>query len=493
MNETGAPRLDAPAAVLQLAADVERDLAGTPAAAAAAKIRERLDGPLRVAIAGRVKAGKSTLLNALVGERLAPTDAGECTKLVSWYERGDRYEVIARRKDGKEQPLTFDRDDGALDVHLGGLAEHEVDRLEVRWPTQSLARITLIDTPGLASINDENSRRTRDFLEADGDSPTDADAVIYLMRHLHRSDVDFLDAFMDRTVSAASPVNAVAVLSRADEIGGGRLDAMDSAARIAARYCGDDQVRSLCADVVPIAGLLAETGLTLREEEVGSLRTLAAEPPEQLERMLLGAEQFCDLHGGVLPVEVRRELLGRLGLYGVRASLQLLAGGATTAASLGPALVERSGLEQLRRVMNEHFMPRARVLKARSALLSLRRLARELATVEPAVADKVARTAEQIEASAIEFARMRAAHLVTTGAARFPDADRGELQRLLLAATPAAALGLEFDPAPDAVRSAAQQAVQRWRTKATNPLADRTVVEVCETAARSAEALYIGV
>ena len=32
----------------------------------------RLDGPLRVAIAGKVKAGKSTLLNALVGEKVAP-------------------------------------------------------------------------------------------------------------------------------------------------------------------------------------------------------------------------------------------------------------------------------------------------------------------------------------------------------------------------------------------------------------------------------------
>ena len=35
-------------------------------------VLDRLDEPLRVAIAGKVKAGKSTLLNALVGEELAP-------------------------------------------------------------------------------------------------------------------------------------------------------------------------------------------------------------------------------------------------------------------------------------------------------------------------------------------------------------------------------------------------------------------------------------
>ena len=250
-------------------------------------IRERVEGPLRVAIAGRVKAGKSTLLNALVGERLAPTDAGECTRLVSWYRKGATYEVSARRNDGQDQTLAFRRSDGALDIELGGLSENEVAWLDVRWPSSALDQVTLIDTPGLASLNDENSRRTRDFLDSDSDGGSDADAVIYLMRHVHKDDVAFLDAFMDRSVAAASPVNAVAVLSRADEIGAGRLDAMDSAARIAQRYEADPQVRSLCANVTPLAGLLAETGLTLREEEVANLRTLAATDPEVLERMLL--------------------------------------------------------------------------------------------------------------------------------------------------------------------------------------------------------------
>jgi hypothetical protein len=129
----------------------------------------------------------------------------------------------------------------------GALREADIATIDVSWPTSSLETITLIDTPGLASLNDENSRRTREFLEFDENKPSDADAVIYLMRHAHRSDVAFLDAFMDRSVTAASPVNAVAVLSRADEIGAGRLDAMVSSAKIAQRYAADPSAhRPVC-------------------------------------------------------------------------------------------------------------------------------------------------------------------------------------------------------------------------------------------------------
>ena len=328
----------------------------------------------------------------------------------------------------------------------------------------------------------------------EGDTPSDADAVIYLMRHAHRNDIDFLDAFMDRSVTAASPVNAVAVLSRADEIGAGRLDAMESASRIAGRYRADPTLRELCATVVPLAGLLAETGLTMREDEAGALRQLAATDPAQLEQMLLSADQFCDLHASDLTVEVRRSLLDRLGMFGVRLSLQEMRdNNATTAATLAPRLVEHSGLVELRRVIADHFLPRARTLQARSALVALRSLAREMRASNAPLADSVDREAERIEASGVEFARIRAAHLVASGSALVRDGERDELDRLLLSGTAEAALGLGTGASPDAMRAAALSTIETWRARAGDPFADQARREVCETAARTAESIYASV
>ena len=99
------------------------------------------------------------------------------------------------------------------------------------------------------------------------------------MRHLHGSDVGFLEAFAAGPRADAGPVNAVGVLARADEIGGGRPDAM------AARGAGgepatraDGRLRRFVQSVVPVNGLLAATHLGSSEDDHAALAALAAAP-----------------------------------------------------------------------------------------------------------------------------------------------------------------------------------------------------------------------
>lgn len=179
-------------AVLRRAAEAYRDSPAT-----AARLRDqidRLDEPLRVAIAGKVKAGKSTLLNALVGEQIAPTDAGECTRVVTWYRDAASPRVTLMPHKGAPRQLPLTRTDGRLEFDLRDSAPKDVERLLVDWPSRSLRTTTLIDTPGIASLSTHISAQSIALLAPD-DRPSDADAVIYLMRHLHATDVRFLESF----------------------------------------------------------------------------------------------------------------------------------------------------------------------------------------------------------------------------------------------------------------------------------------------------------
>jgi hypothetical protein len=490
---TADPALTASARVRLVCDVAARLVEGTDLAPRLDAVITRLDGALRIAIAGRVKAGKSTLLNALVGERLAPTDAGECTKVVTWYQHGTAYEVVATGYDGHTTPIPFKRIDGALSFDMEGLQLDSIERIVVSWPTSALSAITLIDTPGLASLSSENSLRTSEFLALDDGRPSDADAVVYLMRHLHRRDAEFLGSFMDRSVAGSSPVNAVAVLSRADEIGAGRLEAMTSARRIADRYERNETVRTLCTAVVPIAGLIAETGLTLREDEAWALRTLAATPDAVLDRMLRAADSFCDPGASELTVELRRQLLDRLGVFGVRFCVaEIRRRGTITASELAHALVVESGLDALRTLITELFLPRAQILKARTALVSLRSIARDLEAVDAMRARQLAAEIERCEASTSDFAELRLNHLVLSGIVSFND-DQREEYGVVMAQGRGVEERLDARSGADAsvLRGKALAGVERWRTHGAAPMADVAMREACETMAHTYESLFV--
>ncbi len=455
-------------------------------------IRARLDEPLRVAIAGKVKAGKSTLLNALVGELLAPTDTGECTKVVTWYRDGHSYQVMLHPADGSDpQQVRFRRDEGAIEIDLGSRNANDVDRLEVTWPSEGLRILTLIDTPGVDSLTDGVATRAFEFLDPD-DADTPADAVLYLMKHIHASDLRLLEAFHDDAVSTPNPVNAVAVLSRADEIGAGSHDSMVSAGRVARRLGDDPRLRRLVQMIVPVAGLIAETGKTMSEREYRQLAALSASV--DLDGVLLSADRFIDAPPETPLTSIEREaLLGRFGLFGVRvASTMIRDGEVSSSQMLADRLVDLSGLTELRQVLETLFVSRADVLKARSALLAVERLC--LAAPATSGAERVLAELERVMAGAHPFNEMVTLAAIRSGWVVGPAPKLAELERILgsSGSAPAVRLGLETSATSESIRSTALDELARWQRLAENPLTAHDMATATRVAIRSLEGILAG-
>ncbi len=146
------------------------------------------------------------------------------------------------------------------------------------------------------------------------------------MRHLHAKDLEFLHAFHDTEVARPNPVNAIGVLSRADEIGVGRLDSMASARRIASRL-GNEREH-------PPGGADRRTGGRPARRDGGHAhRDRGAAPAHgsprwrsaDAEELLLTADRFVNTMPELGLTSIEREaLLARFGMYGVRLGSTLL-------------------------------------------------------------------------------------------------------------------------------------------------------------------------
>src|SRR5256714_6832894 len=135
---------------------------GGPTQAQVFDVRRRLSEPLRVAIAGRLKSGKSTLVNALIGRRVAPTEVGECTRIVTQFRYGtaDRVDVV--RRDGSRVSLPLD-ESGMIPQRLG-VPRSEISYVDVALTSDHLRDLMVVDTPGLSSANSVVSAGARRFL-----------------------------------------------------------------------------------------------------------------------------------------------------------------------------------------------------------------------------------------------------------------------------------------------------------------------------------------
>jgi tetratricopeptide (TPR) repeat protein/GTP-binding protein EngB required for normal cell division len=150
--------------------------ARTPAliahAPAAGRALEAFDRPLLVAVMGEFNAGKSSFVNALVGEEVAPTGVTPTTATVNVLRHGEKAGARVMYHDGTTREL------GAASVSpfLRELSDEQaaaVRVVEIFHPLEALRRVEIVDTPGLNSIRPEHEKVARDFL-------VEADALVWV-------------------------------------------------------------------------------------------------------------------------------------------------------------------------------------------------------------------------------------------------------------------------------------------------------------------------
>lgn len=141
--------------------------AGSPATAReAAALADRLaEGRFYVACVGQFKRGKSTLLNALVGEPVLPTGVVPVTAAVTVLRHGPELRARVRFADRDWE----DCDPRGLETYVS--EEHNpanekgVTGVEVFVPHPLLeSGLCLVDTPGLGSISEAGTAATRAFV-----------------------------------------------------------------------------------------------------------------------------------------------------------------------------------------------------------------------------------------------------------------------------------------------------------------------------------------
>ncbi len=172
-------------------------------------LKRSVESPLRVAFLGEVKAGKSSVVNALIGERIAPTDVLEATAVVSVIRHGDPAGVIHFR-DGRCIQGTFEDTISALEKGRGSEEFADtVHHVEVSLPLPGLESLEVLDTPGLTTMSNRIGEAALELL-------TGYDVVVWVFNSRHAGARD-VGAIFERV--AATKVPVVCVVSRVDELG----------------------------------------------------------------------------------------------------------------------------------------------------------------------------------------------------------------------------------------------------------------------------------
>jgi len=186
-----------------------------------AELQERLaEERFHLAVLGQFKRGKSTLLNAILGEPLLPTGVVPLTSIPTFLRAGKMRTVRVLFRDGGESAFPDVTLDEARNILARHVTEKEnprnrlgVECVEVEHPASILsAGVVLIDTPGIGSTLRHNTEATLHFLPQ-------CDAALFIVSAdppITEVEKDFLKAVQDKVAKLCFVMNKVDYLTETE-------------------------------------------------------------------------------------------------------------------------------------------------------------------------------------------------------------------------------------------------------------------------------------
>ncbi len=349
-------------------------------------LKVRLHQPCVLAIAGKVKAGKSSFLNALIGENLAKVGDLETTATINKFSFGTPEDA--------NRPVKVVWDDGSESYEtlefMNSLQGHDettlkkaskISFLQYFVNNPLLRELTLVDTPGTGAVVSEHQEIAERFfnLREKHKSQTlkctsEADAVVYLMGAVANvRDKSFLDDFKTNT-EGGIPLNAIGVLSKVD-IDTQLLDnRLEQAAYLA------NSLREQLSTVIPVSAGIFNIVQQYQPYFHQWERIFKSIPEDTFYKMMKSEKLFLLPQYSSIPIEQRKEIKSDIP-WSIFRTIAITLVESADVASATKKLYEISNIKEVKRIINDFFFCRSKTIRCSRVLSELYSLCLKVQTL----------------------------------------------------------------------------------------------------------------
>ena len=478
-------------------------------------MQTRLETPLRVAVVGIMKAGKSTFMNALMGKDILETGTLETTYTVSWFKYADKPSLTVRMRDGTERNESFEslskwttRSAGEENSLL-----NDVQYVIIYYPSEVLKKMEFIDTPGLNSIYGTDAQNTLDFLSISSSEDTlteasKADAVIYAFsRSAGNFDKDILDAFHSGGSGETSPINSIGILTKADMSGiwdiYGEQTPVETALAVTKKQMENPDMKRQLFSIYPVCAKAVEGCSKITELEWSGLSAIAEKmSAEELTDYLFDAKTFCECQdeefAALGTAAFRTLLIENIGQYGILEIVRQLRCGATKE-EIPAIMQEKCGIAKVSGTLQSHFSNRTFLIKAQYIFNYLRSIVSASRKKAPRnsklyhICEQISADLESLISTQQTFKELRVLQMYYNNQVAFVTPEEKEdFLRVTgeYGKTVEEKLGMPVGSSVAALTEAAKKKVEQWHLYAGCFMKTRNYIEAAKIISRSYEQMY---